>query len=249
MTNARNDTFWVVIPARYGSTRLPGKPLLDIGGKPMIRHVWERAGESKAARIIIATDDDRIRIACMEFGAEVCMTSDACESGTDRLAEVVAAEGAADDLVVVNIQGDEPLMPAENIDQVAALAQRGDTDIATLCVPIQSKEEFANPNVVKCVLGEEDRAVYFSRSPVPHDREDAAGFGHAFRHLGIYAYTVGALKEFSAMPPSRIEQLERLEQLRALAAGMSIRAQVAGRTPPHGVDTEADLELVRQQLG
>lgn len=249
MMHAHDKDFWVIIPARYGSTRLPGKPLLDIAGKPMIQHVWERAGESRAARIIVATDDERIRAACQEFGAEVCMTSADCESGTDRLAEVVAAESAADDLVVVNIQGDEPLMPAGNIDQVAVLAQRGDTDIATLCVPIASRQEFDDPNVVKCVLGEEDRAVYFSRAPVPRDRDQEGSLQQAYRHLGIYAYTVGALKEFSAMPPSRIEQLERLEQLRALAAGMSIRVQVAGLAPPHGIDTQADLDAVRAQLG
>lgn len=248
--------FWVVIPARFASSRLPGKPLLDIAGKPMIRHVWDRARESGAARVLVATDDDRIRVACEEFGAEVAMTAESHQSGTDRIAAAVSGFELDPETVIVNVQGDEPLMPAENIRQVAELAARTGTDIATLCVPIASREEYFNPNVVKCVAADDDRALYFSRAPVPWHRDGAARelesqseFSHALRHLGIYAFRAGALQRFSAAGPARLERLERLEQLRALAMGMTVRVVLAMETPPAGIDTEEDLAHLRERLG
>ncbi|HLU61926.1 MAG TPA: 3-deoxy-manno-octulosonate cytidylyltransferase [Gammaproteobacteria bacterium] len=245
-------TFTVVIPARYASTRLPGKPLAPIAGRPMILHVWDRAMAAGAARVLIATDDARIAAACREAGAEVAMTSAAHASGTDRINEAVSGLGLGPEEVVVNVQGDEPLMPAENIRQVAELAARPGTDMATLHVPITSLEEFLNPAVVKVVADDHDRALYFSRAPIPWPRDvdvDETGrpgaFDGALRHLGIYAYKVAALQRFAAHPAAPLENIERLEQLRALAIGMTIRVQAAASLPPPGVDTPADLEAVR----
>jgi 3-deoxy-manno-octulosonate cytidylyltransferase (CMP-KDO synthetase) len=244
--------FTVVIPARFASTRLPGKPLADISGRPMIVHVWERAREAGASRVIIATDDMRIRDACSRYGADVFMTSTEHVSGTDRINEVVGELGAADDEVFVNVQGDEPLMPPENVRQVAELVMRRGTDIATLHVPVISRDEFLDPNVVKLVAGEDGRALYFSRAPIPWYRSSAldenrwpVSFAGALRHLGIYAYRAAALRRFSAEPPSALEDTEKLEQLRALWMGMTIRTALAARVPPRGVDTPEDLEAVR----
>lgn len=244
--------FSVVIPARFASTRLPGKPLADIAGRPMIIHVWERAREAGASRVIIATDDMRIRDACRQHGADVFMTSTEHVSGTDRINEVVGELSAADGDVFVNVQGDEPLMPPENIRQVAELAMRPGTDIATLHVPITSRDEFLDPNVVKLVAGEDGRALYFSRAPIPWYRSSEldenrwpVAFAGALRHLGIYAYRAAALRRFSAAPPCALEDTEKLEQLRALWMGMTIRTALAARVPPRGVDTPEDLEAVR----
>lgn len=246
--------FTVVIPARYASTRLPGKPLADVGGKPMILHVWERAREAGASQVVVATDDERIRDACTAHGAEVVMTSASHASGTDRINEAVNVLGLADDAIVVNVQGDEPLMPSENIRQVAELVAVSRSDLATLHVPITSVDEFLDPNVVKLVNDRDGRAIYFSRAPIPwpRDSELDAGkpvfFQGAVRHLGIYAYRVHALRRFSAAQPSALEDIEKLEQLRALWLGMAIRTAVAARTPPRGVDTADDLETLRRQL-
>ncbi|HEX7048247.1 MAG TPA: 3-deoxy-manno-octulosonate cytidylyltransferase [Gammaproteobacteria bacterium] len=244
--------FTVVVPARFASTRLPGKPLLDIAGKPMIAHVWERAQEAGAGRVIVATDDERIRAACEQFGAEVFMTAKDHASGTDRINEVVAGLSANDDDVFVNVQGDEPLMPPENIRQVAELAALAGTDIATLHVPVTLREEFLDPNVVKLVADAEGRALYFSRAPIPWNRNgerDENGWPTAFegavRHLGIYAYRTNALRRFAAAPSCVLEDMESLEQLRALWMGMTIRTSIAARIPPRGVDTPEDLVALR----
>lgn len=247
-------SFTVVIPARHASTRLPGKPLADIVGKPMVLHVWERAREAGASRVVIATDDERIRDVCSAQGAEVVMTSASHMSGTDRINEAISALALPDDGIVVNVQGDEPFMPPENIRQVAELVAMPGTDMATLHVPVESVGEFLDPNVVKLVSDQHGRAIYFSRAPIPWPRDSELEEGRpvffqgAVRHLGIYAYRVSALRRFSSAQPSALEDIEKLEQLRALWLGMTIRTQIAARTPPRGVDTEEDLEALRGQL-
>jgi len=248
--------FRAVIPARFASTRLPGKPLADLGGKPMVRHVHERVVESGAAEVIVATDDARVAAACAEFGAEVQMTSAEHPSGTDRLAEVAARRGWRDADVVVNVQGDEPLLPPVLVQQVAALLRADPgADIATLGTPIASLEEFLDPAVVKVVRRADGRALYFSRAPIPWHREGApAGYGSqrefagAWRHLGLYAYRVGALKRLAAAAPAPLELAEKLEQLRALYLGMAIAVGEAVERPGPGVDTPEDLERLRAML-
>jgi 3-deoxy-manno-octulosonate cytidylyltransferase (CMP-KDO synthetase) len=256
-------SFTVVIPARYASTRLPGKPLLDIAGKPMIQHVCERASESRANRVVVATDDSRIQAACEAFGAEVVMTSPNHVSGTDRLEEVVRKLGLDADHRVVNVQGDEPLIPPRLIDQIADNLERyPDAAIATLCERLHDMEQVFNPNVVKVVFDREGMAHYFSRAPIPWSRDhwgdmrknnlstrnsgaalkDGTGY---FRHIGIYGYRASVLSRFVSWPPAPAEQAESLEQLRALYNGARIHVEVAAGTPPAGVDTEADLQRVR----
>lgn len=235
--------FVVVIPSRYASVRLPGKPLRDINGKPMIQHVHERAAESSAREVVVATDDQRIAEACESFAAAVCMTGDQHTSGSERIAEVCDIMDWSDDTVVVNLQGDEPTMPAALIDQAAALLDDASVDIGTLASPIASEEDFQNPNVVKVVLGDDDDALYFSRSAIPFDSAELA-----FHHHGIYAYRAGVLRRLVAAPPSKLELAERLEQLRALSLGMKIRVAVPGVRPGPGVDTEADLEAVARDI-
>lgn len=248
--------FRAVIPARFGSTRLPGKPLIDLGGRPMIQHVHERVLASGAAEVVIATDDERIRAAALGFGAEVQMTSAAHASGTDRLAEVALRRGWKEQDVVVNVQGDEPLLPPALVRQCAALlvADAG-ADIATLATPIESLEEFLDPAVVKLVRRADGRALYFSRAPIPWHRDGAVGglatqgeFRGALRHLGLYAYRVGALQRLAVTAPSSLEQAEKLEQLRALQLGMGIIVGEALERPGPGVDTEHDLARVRALL-
>ena len=249
--------FRVVIPARYASSRLPGKPLADLGGRPMLAHVFERAVASGAREVIIATDDERIQASAQDFGALVEMTSGAHESGTDRLAEVAARRGWPDDAIVVNVQGDEPAIPPVNIRQVAALLERdAGADLATLATPVQSLAEFLDPNAVKVVRRDDGHALYFSRAPIPWARTGAPEgpasqreFTAAWRHIGLYAYRVGALRRFAAAPPAALEQIERLEQLRALALGMSVIVAAACEVPGPGVDTAEDLEAVRLLLG
>ena len=249
-------SFTVVIPARYASTRLPGKPLLDIAGKPMIRHVWERARGCAAARVVIATDDERIRDVAEGFGADVCMTAPGHPSGTDRLQEAVAALGLPDDAIVVNVQGDEPLIPPAVIDQVAAnLAREPDCGIATLCEPLDRIELFLDPNVVKLVRDARSRAIYFSRAPIPWPRDafaaDRARLPEDFkplRHIGIYAYRVGFLHRFTGWPVGVLEARESLEQLRALENGVGIHAAEACAPIPGGVDTAEDLARVNALL-
>jgi 3-deoxy-manno-octulosonate cytidylyltransferase (CMP-KDO synthetase) len=249
-------TIRVVIPARYASERLPGKPLVDIAGWPMIRHVWERALASGAGEVIIATDDERIVEACADFGAEALMTSARHASGTDRIAEVAARCEWEEEDIVVNVQGDEPLIPPATIRQVADLLQgRPGADLATLCTPIHDLADYLNPNVVKLVMREDGAALYFSRAPIPWHRDGApAGpasqtrHQQSLRHLGIYAYRCGALAALASAPPCPVENIERLEQLRALWLGMTIVADVAVEVPAHGVDTAEQLEAVRARL-
>lgn len=253
-------SFYVVIPARYASSRLPGKPLEHIAGKPMIQHVYERASESRAEAVIIATDDPRIQVAAESFGARVCMTSAQHQSGTDRLQEVAAALGLPEDAIVVNVQGDEPLIPAKVINQVADnLSQDDQASIATLCEPIESLKDFKDPNIVKVVTDHCGHALYFSRAPIPWPRDAFAQASAqeqepslknipARRHIGIYAYRVGLLHRFVGWPQAPLEQLESLEQLRALWQGDQIHVAEACAPVPGGVDTPEDLERVRQHF-
>jgi 3-deoxy-manno-octulosonate cytidylyltransferase (CMP-KDO synthetase) len=248
--------FKVVIPARYASTRLPGKPLVDIAGKPMIQHVYERAMESQAGEVVIATDDERIADCAKGFGAEVCMTSDTHRSGTDRIAQVARMLGWSLDDIVVNLQGDEPCMPAELIDQVAIdMASHGRADITTLSSPIKQRETLFDSHVVKVVTDMDGYALYFSRAPIPWHRDEFAEGNNPLpgdfcfaRHIGMYAYRAGFLEQFVLWPPAPIEQAESLEQLRVLWHGGRIHVTEAKVEPGHGVDTEDDLRRVIQQL-
>lgn len=249
-------SFKVVIPARYGSSRLPGKPLLEIAGKPMFAHVYARACESSAEEVLIATDDERIATAARSIGAEVVMTSPLHPSGTDRLQEVVRKKSWADDVIVVNVQGDEPLIPPVVIDQVAKnlLHSRG-ADIATLAEPLTDAAQLFNPNIVKVVRDVNGHAMYFSRAPMPwardifaQDKSQLPVSDLYLRHLGVYAYRVGFLHAYVSWPPAEIEFLESLEQLRALYHGVKIHVDVAAVELPPGVDTAEDLERVRTLL-
>lgn len=249
--------FRVVIPARYASTRLPGKPLAEIAGRPMLQHVWQRAVESGAREIVIATDDARVDAAAMAFGGTVCLTSLSHQSGTDRIAEVADRFGWPDDAIVVNLQGDEPTMPPGLLRQVAeSLATHRDAAIATLAVPVRVRDELFDPNVVKVVADAAGYALYFSRAPIPWHRDSfavATGAlppGVAFwRHLGVYAYRAGFLRRFTGWPPAPVETCEALEQLRALWQGERIHVGLAVEMPGGGVDTPEDLERVRRLLG
>ncbi|HRD65173.1 MAG TPA: 3-deoxy-manno-octulosonate cytidylyltransferase [Candidatus Competibacter sp.] len=247
--------FRVAIPARYASTRLPGKPLRLLAGRPLLEHVYRRALASGALDVIVATDDPRIREAAERFGATVCMTSSEHPSGTDRLAEVALQCGWPDDALVVNVQGDEPQIPPALIRQVAAeLEAHPAAGIATACVRIRQTEEVFDPNVVKVVRDREGFALYFSRAPIPWQRElfrvgaeqltelpaDIAWF----RHVGLYAYRVAVLRDFPRLTPAPSERAESLEQLRALWHGIRIHVAEAAEAPPPGVDTEADLVRV-----
>lgn len=245
-------SFIVVIPARYSSTRLPGKPLADIHGKPMIRRVVEQAQKSAAARVVVAIDDERIRVALADSGVEVCMTGRHHESGTERLAEVVEQLGLAPDDILVNVQGDEPLLPPALIDQVAGLLAASDAPMATLATPIEEAEQWQDPNVVKVVQSAAGKAIYFSRAPIPWDRDGMAAGAPALdgclRHIGIYAYRAGFIRRYLGLPVSPLEQREKLEQLRVLWHGESIALAEACTVPPAGVDTPADLDAVRRLL-
>ena len=255
-------SYTIVIPARYASSRLPGKPLRAICGKPMIQRVFEQAQKSAADSVIVATDDQRIQAVSQEFGARVCMTSVDHLSGTDRLQEVASQLGFTDDQVIVNVQGDEPLLPPENIDQVAKLLlDNPEAGIATLSVPIQSRQELFDPNVVKVVTDHSGAALYFSRAVVPwmrdafadaevHENHSPAlpeGYGWQ-RHIGIYAYRVGFLHQYIGWEPAEIERCEALEQLRALWNGIKIQVAIAKKRPPAGVDTEEDLSRIQSLL-
>ena len=248
--------FKVVIPARYAATRLPGKPLRLLAGKPMIQHVFERALDSGADEVLIATDDERIRDTALQFGAEVCMTSPQHRSGTERLSEVAVHQDYTADTIVVNLQGDEPLLPPALIRQVADdLATHSDASIATLCAPLTQAAQLFDPNVVKLVMDEAGFALYFSRAPIPWDRERSGStppqlgvHPDYYRHIGLYAYRCGFLREYVDRPPCRMEQLESLEQLRALWYGYRIHVAHAGVEPEAGVDTEEDLLRVEAVL-
>lgn len=243
--------FVVVIPSRYASERLPGKPLRLIGGKPMLQHVYERATESTASDVVIATDDERIAAAANSFSAKCCMTSRAHMSGTDRLAEVAREFGWTDDSIIVNLQGDEPLMPPQLIDQCAALLDDDRADVATLASPIQSREDFENPNVVKAVVDDDGFALYFSRAMIPYSRSPAnnnLARKTALHHHGIYAYRNSVLQAIVAAAQSPLEITEQLEQLRALSLGLKIKIGIPSVRPGPGVDTEEDLESAERQM-
>ncbi len=250
--------FHVVIPARYASTRLPGKPLRDIGGRTMIQRVVEQACASGADEVLVATDDARIAAAVHDprrpDRAIAVMTDPSLASGTDRVAAVAAERGWSDDTLVVNVQGDEPFLPPSLVDQAAELLERDTAaGIATLAVPIASLEEFMDPNVVKVVTAQDGAALYFSRAPIPWSRDGApAGpasqreFAGTMRHVGLYAYRAGVLRRITCLPPSELELLEKLEQLRALEHGIRIVVGTCIERPAPGVDTAADLERARQ---
>jgi 3-deoxy-manno-octulosonate cytidylyltransferase (CMP-KDO synthetase) len=248
--------FTVVIPARYQSTRLPGKPLLDIAGKPMIQHVYERARESGADRVIIATDDARVAEAAAGFSAEVCMTLAEHGSGTERLSEVVGKIGLEDGAIVVNLQGDEPLMPPALIHQVAQnLAAHGAASVATLMERIHSAGALFDPHCVKVISDREGYALYFSRAPIPWDRdafsvttEELPQQAVHYRHIGLYAYRAGFIRQYVSWPVTELEKMESLEQLRVLWHGHKIHVAEAQACAVAGVDTEADLARVRSEF-
>jgi 3-deoxy-manno-octulosonate cytidylyltransferase (CMP-KDO synthetase) len=246
--------FRVVIPARFASTRLPGKVLAPVGGRPMIEHVHRLAVLSGAQEVVVATDDERVRAVCSAFGAAVELTSRDHPSGTDRIAEVARLRHWDDDSIVVNVQADEPLLPPALIDQAAALlAGDATADIATLCTPITAIDEYLDPDVVKVVTRTDGRALYFSRAPIPWNRDGAAAglasqqdWRGSRRHIGIYAYRIGALRRLAASGPTPLEQIERLEQLRALQSGLAIAVAEAIEAPGPGVDNAADLAKVER---
>ena len=240
--------FNIVIPARFGSTRLPGKALLPIADKPMVAWVWERAMQAGAEHVVVATDDQRIVDEMTSRGAQVAMTRADHASGTDRLAEVVDQLEWADDATVVNLQGAEPLVPVANIQRVAAmLNETAGADMATLMEPLAAADA-DQQSVVKVVSSEAGRALYFSRSAIPFHREGGVP-APMFRHIGLYAYRAGFLQTFVGWPPAVAEQSESLEQLRALAHDAHIQIELAPETVPAGVDTESDLAAVRALLG
>ncbi|MDD2762050.1 MAG: 3-deoxy-manno-octulosonate cytidylyltransferase [Methylomonas sp.] len=249
--------FKVVIPARYASTRLPGKPLLDIAGKPMIAHVCERAMEADAGQVVVATDDQRIFDTVAELGLQVVMTDPNHRSGTERIAEVAQVMDWCEDDIVVNLQGDEPLIPPEYIrDVAAALAGQTEAGIATLAARIGDADEVFNPNAVKVVLDKYGYALYFSRAPIPWDRATFPDHHVAenvklpfLRHIGMYAYTVGFLNRYCSWEASPLESVEALEQLRILWHGEKVLVKTVARTPEAGVDTEEDLWRVALSLG
>ena len=240
-------SFTVIIPARYAAQRLPGKPLLDINGKPMLQHTYELACSSEAKNVYIATDDDRIRRSAENFGAKVFMTLHTHRSGTDRIQEVSRQLRLGDDEIIVNVQADEPLIPPSAINQVANnLLNSEDVGIATLCEIISSQEEIEDCNAVKVVMNERGHALYFSRATIPY--QASASAKNSFRHIGIYAYRVSVLNEYVRWPPSELEISEKLEQLRALYNGVKMHVDVSGVRIPAGVDTEKDLNAVRTLL-
>ena len=243
------NNFKVVIPARFASTRLPGKPLINILGKPMIEWVYQAAMASRAEQVIVATDDDRIKQVVEAFGGECCKTRSDHETGTDRIVEVTELMGWSDDTVIVNLQGDEPLMPAENLTQVALNLVNSGFEMSTLHKNIESQSA-TDPNLVKLVCDLNGRALYFSRSPIPFERDEHSDKRRAtyFGHIGLYAYRVGFLKTYAKLEPCMLEQSEKLEQLRALYYGYNIHTELALKTPGPGVDTEQDLRNVTQQL-
>jgi 3-deoxy-manno-octulosonate cytidylyltransferase (CMP-KDO synthetase) len=249
--------FHVVIPARFASQRLPGKPLLPIAGRPMIQRVYEQAMRSGAVDVVIATDDARIAAAAEGFGGRVCMTSPDHTSGTDRIAEVVQDLGWPDEALVVNLQGDEPMMPPALLCQVAEVLQsHPQADMATLSVPLDDSAQLFDTNVVKVVSDRQGHALYFSRATIPWKRDlfdpsaavSAGWLDGVYRHLGIYAYRVGFLKGYSRLEPAPIERMESLEQLRVLWHGGRIAVGVASEMPPAGVDTTEDLARVEAAL-
>ncbi len=253
MADLTASAFTALIPARYASSRLPGKPLADIGGKPMVVRVAERAAAAGAERVAVATDDERVRAAVAAHGIAVCMTRADHATGTDRLSEAAAALGLADDAIVVNVQGDEPLLEPALIRAMAeTLARRPDAAIATACHPITEPSEVFSPNVVKVVLDARGDAMYFSRAPIPwardayaQSRERVPAGLPVYRHYGLYAYRVAFLRAYPGLAPAPVETFEALEQLRALWHGYRIAVVITDGTPAPGVDTPADLARVR----
>lgn len=257
MLSAQNNSlkFYVVIPARYASTRLPGKPLLEIAGKPMVVHVADKARSSGALQVVVATDDVRIAEVVRQYGYYAMLTSEDHVSGTDRIAEVAAREGWHDDAIIVNVQGDEPLIdPALIYEVAAALADDLEAVMATACHTIHDRADFVNPNIVKVVLNKHGHALYFSRAPIPYPRANSESVQEwpvdmpAYRHIGIYAYRAKFLNQYAHIPPAAIEQIESLEQLRVLYQGYKIAVAITDNAPLTGVDTEGDLERVRNLL-
>ncbi len=250
-------SFRIVIPARYGASRLPGKPLLDIGGKTLLARVWEQAQASAAGEVVVATDDERVMAHCREIGADAALTAAYHQSGTDRIAEVAAARSWARDSVVVNLQGDEPCMPPSLIDQLARSLLRDDAEqMATVAAPIADAKTLFDPHVVKVVTAIDGAALYFSRAPLPWHRDEfLRGRSHLpkgttfLRHIGLYAYRVGLLARFVGWPPAPLETAESLEQLRVLWHGVRIRVEITRVSPGPGVDTEDDVRAVLEWLG
>ncbi|OKP05332.1 3-deoxy-manno-octulosonate cytidylyltransferase [Xenorhabdus eapokensis] len=243
--------FTVIIPARFSSTRLPGKPLADIHGKPMVVRVMERAVRSGANRVIVATDNQAVFDAVTAAGGEACMTRESHHSGTERLAEVIDKYQFADDEIIVNVQGDEPLIPEQIIKQVADNLAGSDAGMATLAVQIQDAQEAFNPNAVKVVMDSQGYALYFSRATIPWERDrfmqSTGTIGdHFLRHIGIYAYRAGFIRRYIQWEPSPLESIEMLEQLRVLWYGEKIHVAKALQAPGAGVDTPEDLEAVRK---
>lgn len=249
-------SFKVVIPARYASSRLPGKPLLKIAGKPMIQHVYERAVASGADQVIVATDDSRIADCASSFSAEVCITAGHHGSGTERIAEVVRQYAWKEDTIVVNLQGDEPRMPATLLAQVAQdMTAHAAASITTLAGRIISREQLFDPHIVKVVTDIAGYALYFSRAPLPwhrdeflHEKDSLPEDTHFLRHIGLYAYRAGFLEQYVNWPQSQLERAESLEQLRVLWHGGRIHVSEALKEPGHGVDTQDDIRLVEQQF-
>ena len=249
-------SYHIIIPARYASARLPGKPLRVIAGQPMLAHVIESARHSAAARIIVATDDQRIADAAAALGVECCMTSVSHNSGTERIHEVIETCKLADDTVIVNMQGDEPLMPASCLDQLGlALAQDPHAEMATLSAPIENMQELFDPNVVKLVCDETGNALYFSRAPIPWERDafmhtppQLDSLAHFHRHIGLYAYRAGFVQQYIAWGSCELERIESLEQLRVLYHGRKIKVVAASEIPGPGVNTEEELQRAEQIL-
>jgi len=242
----------IFIPARMEAQRLPGKPLLKVAGKTLIAHVCERALEAGARQVVVATDDARIAAEAGSLGVTTCMTARTHRCGTERLAEAAALLGLPAEAIIVNLQGDEPLMPVAALHQVAALLSDSEADAATLCRPLEHRDDFADPNVVKVVCDQRQRALYFSRAPIPWPREsrgrELPGPAPAQRHLGLYAYRVGLLQRYQRWQPHPLEQTEQLEQLRLLAHGAQIRVAQAVTEVPPGVDSAADLRRLQELL-
>jgi len=241
--------FSVIIPARYASSRLPAKLLKDINGKTLIEHTYSNAVKSDASQVIIATDDVRIKTIAEDFGAEVCMTNDSHISGTSRLSEVVSVLNFQDDDVVVNLQGDEPMMSPSAINQVASNLSSSGMSVATLCEKIDTEDAYFDENCVKVVYNSRGKAMYFSRSPIPAFRDSAKiNLDLCFRHIGLYAYRVNFLKDYTNMTISSLEMAEKLEQLTFLTHGFDIHVETSCASTGYGVDTESDLIKVKKEI-
>lgn len=240
-------SFDIIIPARFASTRLPGKPLLDLGGMPLIERVYRAAKKSSAKQVIVATDDQRIADVVQDFGGDAVMTNPEHFSGTDRIAEVVVKRKIKQDRILVNVQGDEPFVPVKLIETVAMnLQSHQQAVMSTASHPIERKEDVLDPNIVKVVTDNEGYALYFSRSPIPYPRKEE--FADHFKHIGIYAYRAGFVEKYNQLIPSKTEKTESLEQLRLLSNGFKISVQAVDYNIGFGIDTEQDLEKARAYL-